>query len=126
MDKKVNINYSAPTEDEKQQIEAIRKEYLPKKEPTKFEKLKKINNKVKFIPSAIALTIGIIFTLCFGLGLTMILEWNLTVAGIIVAVISLLPISLAYPIYNHLDKKMRKKYADTILKLSDELLNEEK
>jgi predicted tellurium resistance membrane protein TerC len=81
---------------------------------------------VKTPPKAAALTLGIVGTLIFGLGLTMILEWSLAVWGAIVAMGGILPLALAYPLYKWLFKKLQDKHREEILKLSEEILNEEK
>lgn len=121
------FNYSAPTTQERKEIESIRNSYLnpQQKEKTKLDILRSLDWKVKNIPCIWALAIGIIGLLIFGLGMTMILEWSLLVWGIVVCVISCAPIILAYPIYNILTKRMREKYSEEIIKLSEELLNDE-
>lgn len=126
MDKdKFEYTYSAPTKSEREQIEDIRKNYLPKSdEENKLEKLKKLDNKVKNIPTIWSLCLGIGGILIFGLGLTMILEWNIVLWGVIVSIIGCIPMGLAYPIYKKTKNKLTEKYKDDILKLSEELLNE--
>lgn len=121
------FNYSAPTTQERKEIESIRNSYLkPKtKEKTKLDILRSLDWKVKNIPFIWSLVIGIVGTLIFGLGLTMILEWSLLVWGIVVCVVACAPIILAYPTFNLLNKSMHDKYSQQILKLSEELLNDE-
>ena len=51
MGERFEYNYSAPTSEERQEIESIRNQYLPKNEvEIKLETLKKLDNKVKNIP----------------------------------------------------------------------------
>lgn len=125
MDKnKFNFTYSAPTKTEREQIEDIRKDYLPKSDSvTKLDRLKKLDGFVKNTPMIIALTIGIVGILIFGLGLTMILEWNQMVWGIIISTISLVPMGFAYPVFWRVKTRLTAKHKDEILSLSEELLN---
>lgn len=124
---KFKYTYSAPSKDEREEIQNIRKNYLPKsKEENKLKKLKMLDEKVKNIPTAISLCIGIIGILIFGIGLTMILEWNIVTFGVIVSIIGCIPMFLAYPIFTKTKNKLTDKYKDEILKLSDELLNGKK
>ena len=124
---KFNFTYSAPTKSEREEIEDIRKNYLPKeKEDSKLIRLKKLDSMVKDIPMAVSLSIGIIGTLIFGLGLTMILEWKAIVAGIIVSILGIIPVVLAHFVYKKILHKLTEKYREEILKLSEELLNEKK
>lgn len=124
---KFQFTYSAPTKTEREEIEDIRKNYLPEDEKeSKLKKLKKLDEKVKNIPTMWSLCLGIGGVLIFGLGLTMILEWNLVALGVIIDIISCVPMGLAYFVYNRLKTKLTQKYKDEILALSEELLNEDK
>lgn len=117
--------YTAPTIEERKEIESIRNSYLPQKTTkVKLEELKKLDNKVKSIPQIISLICGVVGTLIFGLGLAMILEWQLIVWGVIVATIGVFPIGMAYPIFVKQTNKLKDKYAGQIIELSDELLND--
>lgn len=120
---KFECTYSAPTESERREIEAIRRSYVPQESESKIERLKRLDNKVKTPPFIWALSVGIVGTLIFGLGLTMILEWQLELWGALVAAVGFCPIGIAYPLYNKLLKKQKEKYQAEILKLSEEILN---
>lgn len=122
---KFEFNYSAPTKSEREQIEDIRKNYLPKDmEENKLTKLKKLDAYVKNVPTIWGLCIGILGTLIFGLGLTMILEWNILIYGIIVCCVGTIPMLISYPIYLKIKKHLTMRHKDEILNLSNELLNE--
>ena len=124
---KFEYTYVAPTERERKEAESIRKQYLLKGEgEDKLARLRKLDEKVKTPPQIVALTLGVVGTLLFGLGLTMILEWSLIVWGSLVAVTGLIPLLLAYPSYKKLLKKLQDKHREEILKLSEEILNEGK
>lgn len=121
-----HYTYSAPTVQERREIESIRRQYLPADEKdVKIERLRKLNGKVKNTPMIVALALGIAGTLVFGLGLCMILEWSLWIGGVTVGVVGLLPVAAAYPVYRLLLRRRKKKYGAEILKLSEELLEKE-
>ena len=62
----------------------------------------------------------LMIVLVFGLGMSMILVWNLTAAGIAVAAAGVVPMLLANPVYNAVLKRNKKKYGDEILRLAEE------
>lgn len=120
---KFNYTYSAPTENEKKEIDAIKRQYQPKSEKEiKLERLRALDNRVRSIPQIISLVLGIFGLLVFGLGLTMVLQWSLLVVGIIVMAIGLPILLLAYPVYNYVLSEMKTKHGDEIIRLSNELL----
>lgn len=126
MSKKFEYKYSAPTEQERKEIEYIRNQYLEADESIgKLKTLRSLDNKVKNLPTILALVVGIIGILIFGLGLTMILEWKLIWGGVIVAIFGVVPMAVNYLIFKKVSKLLRNKYKDIILKLSGEILNEE-
>ena len=116
--------YSAPTEEERRSIMSIRQKYEPEANSadTAFERIKKLDARVNGIPTAISLVLGIIGTLIFGGGLTLVLEFGIMLWGIVLMVVGCVPALLAYPAYNYFHEKERAKHADEILRLSDELL----
>ena len=122
-DNDFKFNYKAPTTAERREIEGIRNSYL--KPSDKLALLRKLDGKVKNLPMVIALTLGTIGLFVFGLGVTMVLEWGLLVWGIIVGVFGLPFMIIAYPIYNIMVRYLKDKYSEEILKLSEELLNDE-
>ena len=125
MENKFNYTYKAPNESERMEIESIRRQYSKAtKEESKLDKLRKLDKTVKNAGTVLPLVIGIIGTLIFGLGLTMILEWNLILWGIVIMLIGSVPTALAYPLSLKLTKLYKEKYGDEILSLSEELLAE--
>ena len=126
MSNQFNYTYIAPTEEERKEIDSIRKQYLPKEQyETKLERLRRLNSLVKNSSIIWALTIGVLGCLVFGLGLTMVLEWRVIHWGVLVAVIGCAPMAISYPIYKLVLKKNKARYGEEILRLSEELLNEE-
>ena len=128
-DKEFNYTYSAPTEEEKKQILKIQRQYIPEEQESKDEKisrLKKLDVVVKSPAKAVSSVIGVIGFLCFGLGMSMVLEWQMILWGAIVGIVGLVFMGIAYPIFNKILAKRKTKYADQILALSQDLLDEHK
>lgn len=119
---KFEYSYSAPTAEERRQIESIRKDYAQKSSPTKMERLKALDKKVKTAPRVFAAVIAVAGALILGLGMSMIMEWNIVVWGAVVGCIGLLIAACAYPAYKAAQKRYKAKYGEEIVKLSDELL----
>ena len=109
-------NYSAKQQEE---IEAIRSKYVDQQE-TQLEKLKKMNHQVTRKANIISISLGIIWTLVFGL--CCVLEWDLYVKGSVIGIIGLIGIGINVPLHHFLLKKLRQKIAPQIIALSDELL----
>lgn len=123
-DNKFEYKYIAPTQEERMEIEDIRRNYVPKDEKnTQLQLLRKMDKKVQNLPTLIGLCIGITFCLVFGLGLAMILEWDLLVGGIFVMIIGLVPMTLNPVIVSKTTTYLKDKYKEDILKISDDLLN---
>lgn len=124
MSKKFEYTYSSLAKEEKKEIEDIRNKYLEKTEQNiKLNELKKLDKKVKKLPSYVAFVIGTIGILIFGLGLTMVLEWNILYWGIVVMAVGLVPVLISYPIFVKINNKLKAKYSEKIIRLSEELLN---
>ena len=115
--------YSAKQQEE---IEAIRRKYLPKEED-KMEQLRQMDKRVSRKGTIISIIIGVIGCLLLGIGMCCTMEWagRWFVPGIIIGVIDIVMIALAYPLYERITKKERKKIAPLILKLADELKSKE-
>lgn len=115
--------YSAKQQEE---IEAIRRKYLPKEED-KMEQLRQMDKRVSRKGTIISIIIGVIGCLLLGIGMCCTMEWagRWFVPGIIIGVIGIVMIALPYPLYERITKKERKKIAPLILKLADELKSKE-
>ena len=119
--------YVAPTATERREIESIKNCYMPLDEnQIKLNLLRKMDRKVKNLPTIISIIIGTIGILMFGLGLTMILEWKIYIWGISLSIIGIIPTILSYPIFIKTQNYLKNKYGNKIIKLSDELLNKNK
>ena len=125
MGNQFNFRYTAPSEEERKEIDSIRRQYSPQEQTeTKLERLRRLDSLVKNTAIIWSLCLGVIGTLIFGLGLTMILEWNIWLGGIVLMVIGSIPMAIAYPVYKLALNKGKAKYGEEILRLSEELLNE--
>lgn len=123
-----NYTYSAK---QQQEIEAIRKKYMPANED-KMEQLRKMDRNVSNKATMLSIIIGVIGTLIMGAGMSLAMT-NIgssmgmsttasLIVGIIVGVIGMVILGLAYPIYNYKIKMEREKIAPEIIRLTDELL----
>ena len=127
MSNQFNFKYTAPSQEERKEIDSIRRQYSPQEQTEpKIERLRRLDGIVKNTAIIWSLVLGVLGCLIFGLGLTMILEWDILLWGIILMVVGSVPMAVAFPIYNKLLKKGKAKYGDEILRLSEELLNENK
>lgn len=125
MSNQFNFKYTAPTEEERKEIDSIRRQYCPQEQTeTKMQRLRRLDSLVKNTAVIWALCLGVLGTLIFGLGLTMILEWSIWLWGIVLMVLGSVPMIIAYPVYRVVLKKYKKRYGEEILRLSEELLNE--
>lgn len=125
MSNQFNFRYSAPSQEERKEIDSIRRQYAPQeKTETKLERLRRLDGLVKNTAVIWALCLGVIGTLIFGLGLAMILEWNNWLWGIVLMIVGSVPMAIAYPVYKLTLNKGKAKYGEEILRLSEELLNE--
>ena len=122
---KFSYTYSAPTEEERREIEDIRRAYAPATESEdKLTKIRTLNERATRPARIAALTLGIGGILLFGLGMSMTLAWELIAGGIVVAVIGILATIVANPVRRVLLKLGKQKYGAEILRLTDELLGE--
>lgn len=122
-----SYTYSA---EQQQEIENIRKKYLPQEE-NKMEQLRKLHNSATQKAQAYAIAIGVVGALILGTGMSFamtdlgamlgIYSTLAMVLGIAIGVVGLVLVALAYPIYNRVLKKERQRIAPEILRLSDEL-----
>ena len=111
-----------------QEIEAIRKKYLPKEED-KMEQLRTLHYAATKKAKAASIAIGVIGSLILGTGMSLcmtelggFLGGTAMFLGIPVGLVGIAMVALAYPVYNRVLKKERQRNAPEILRLSEELL----
>ncbi len=107
------------------EIERIRASYITT-EKTKLDELKELNKKVKRPVEIFAYIFGVLSCLILGTGMCMVMPEVITgmmIPGIIVGLIGIGLCVLNWFIFNKRIASRKKKYADKIISLSDEILN---
>ena len=118
------FSYSAKQQEE---IDAIKKKYLPKETMAKgadtLEELRRLDQKVELTATVWSIVVGLIGTLIFGGGMSMVMvfETSMFVPGILVGLIGMAGIAAALPVYRIVLKKQREKAAPEVLRLTKEL-----
>ena len=119
---------------EQAEIKKIREKYSPKieSETDKMERVRRLDNSVTAKAQAISLVFGVIGTLILGFGMSLIMSelseiMGLSMGaaltlGIILGIIGGILASLAYPIFNFVLKRERKRVAPEIISLTEELM----
>ena len=117
--------YSA---ERQQEIEAIRKKYLPPEED-KMEQLRRLHSIPTQKAQAASIAMGVVGALILGTGMSLCmtdlgaaLGYLAMVIGILIGLLGLVMVALAYPVYNIVLRKERQRIAPEILRLSEELL----
>ena len=120
--KKETFEYAYSSK-QQEELEQIRKKYLPQEED-KMALLRKMDRSVETPGMVAGLVLGIIGCLVLGTGMSFVMVWSdtLFIAGIAVGVLGFLLIATAYPVYAKITKKQREKLAPKILELTEELL----
>ena len=123
-----SFHYSAQ---QRSEVEDIRKKYLPKEE-NKMEQLRFLHRIPTAKATRAALVLGILGALILGTGMSLCMtelgdafglgKTPALLIGAGIGLVGMLLAALAYPVYNCVLKKQRKKIAPEILRLSDELL----
>ena len=120
-----SFTYSAA---QQQEIENIRKKYLPREED-KMERLRKLHRSAGEKARAWAIGIGVVGALILGTGMSLFmtelgagLGQLSMVIGIPVGIVGMVLVALAYPVYNRVLQAQRQRIAPEILQLTEELL----
>lgn len=115
-----SYTYSAKEQDE---LKKIRQKYIPKEED-KMEQLLRLDRSVYEKSTMVSIILGVVGALTLGIGMCCAMVWQgmWFIPGIIIGVIGIGIVTLAYPVYNHVVKKERKKITPEILRLTDELM----
>ena len=116
---------------QQQEIENIRKKYLPQEED-KMAQLRRLHYSATQKAQARSIALGVMGMLIFGTGMSLIMtdlgeilgayRDMAMVMGILIGMAGMILIALAYPVYNRILKKERAKIAPEILRLTDELM----
>lgn len=114
---------------ENEEIRKIREKYETKENrivENRTEKIKRLDRSVTTRCTALSITLGVIGILVMGTGMSFALVWGSTLMleGIIVGLIGIVLIAAAYPFYNYILKRKRKKIAPEIIRLCDEIIEQ--
>jgi len=117
--------------DQKFLVQKIRTQYT-EKEHTRLDTLKALDAKVKRPANVFAYVFGSISAIVMGSGMSLVMTEigsmvgieNAMIPGIVIGVIGLLMGAANYPIYKSILISRKKKYADEILKLSEQIMAE--
>ena len=109
--------------------EHIANEYS-KKETTKVKKLKRLDAKAKLPANIFAYTFGIISALVLGTGMSLCMGVIGSgtvgfVVGIVVGIVGIVGCGVNYPIYKKLRENGKNKYGSDILRLANEITENE-
>jgi len=123
--KTFRYTYSA---EERAEVEDIRKKYMPAEED-KMAQLRKLDNSANQKAQAWAIAVGVIGSLILGTGMSLFMTefgaWlgSLSMSvGVAVGIAGMVLVALAYPLYNRILQKERRRIAPEILRLTEELL----
>lgn len=113
---------------QQEEIEKIRNKYM-ESPPDKLEQLRALDRSASRSARSWSLTVGILGALVMGTGMSLAMselgqlagKWAMPL-GIVVGLCGMLLVALAYPVYNSVLKKQRKRIAPQILRLTEELL----
>lgn len=119
--------YSAAQQKE---IQKIRNKYV-ESPPDKLEQLRELDRSASRKARKRSLTVGIFGALVMGTGMSLAMtelgqlagKWAMPL-GIGIGLVGMLFVALAYPVYNAVLKKQRKRIAPQILQLTEELLQQ--
>lgn len=130
MENRENFSYTYSARQQKE-VEAIRNKYMPREED-KMAQLRSLHAIPTRKAQAASLVVGVIGALIMGTGMSLTMtdigaaigmnRHNSILIGIAVGLAGMVPVALAYPVYNRVLSRQRKKIAPQILKLSEELL----
>ena len=111
-------------------VQKIRTQYT-EKENTQLDALKALDKKVKKPANVFAIIFGSISAIIMGSGMSLVMTdigsilgiASPMVPGIIIGVIGLLMAIVTYPMYKKILSSRKNKYANEIMKLSDDIMN---
>lgn len=120
-----SYKYSAK---ENQEVQEIRKKYLPQSE-SKLEELKRLDGYVQNSGVLESLCVGIVGLLVFGLGMCLTMQVIgsgifMIVLGVLFGIVGMVGMLAAYPVYRSVFSKTKAKYTPKILELTAELSSE--
>ncbi|MGM9538034.1 MAG: hypothetical protein ACI3VN_06850 [Candidatus Onthomonas sp.] len=120
--KPFTYTYSAQ---QREEIEHIRKKYLPPEED-KMARLRRLDESASRPGRIVSILVGTVSTLVFGFGMSCTMVWaEYFVPGIVIGLIGMAGMACALPLNRVITARRRKKLAPEILRLSQELMEEQ-
>lgn len=119
-----NTNRYPLNEKEIKRAAKIRSQYL-EKEDRKVETLKSLDAKVKAPGRAASIAVGSVGALAMGGGMSMVMVGGMMAGGIALGLPGMAVALTGYPIYKYITNKRRKQYAAEVMRMSDEMLQQE-
>ena len=106
-----------------QTVNSIKEQYVAKQR-TQLDELIALDKKVKAPAEIFAYSFGTAGSLVLGTGMCLAMKviGDMMIAGIGIGLAGIAMVSLTYPIYKGLLARRRKKYAERIVAMSDEIL----
>ena len=110
--------------------EHIANEYAPK-QTSKVKALRKLDARAKNPVNIFTYTFGIISSLVLGIGMCLSMGVVgagtpvMMAAGIVIGCLGIFGVSTNYPLYKKMLAKSKRKYAADIIRLANEIVNEE-
>lgn len=112
-------------------VQKIRTQYMGK-ESTSLDALKKLDAKVKRPANVFAYVFGCIGAIVMGSGMSLVMTdigevlgmENTFTLGIVIGVVGMMMAIVNYPVYKGILSSRRKKYANQIMKLSEEIMEQ--
>lgn len=109
-------------------VNEIRSSYVPKtRQQSKLEELRALDAKVRRPADIFAYTFGTVGALVLGVGMCLAMKviGDMFALGVVVGVVGIAMVCANYFLHKGILNSRKKKYADQIMSLSDELLNRE-
>ncbi|MGM9683011.1 MAG: hypothetical protein ACI3XQ_05370 [Eubacteriales bacterium] len=117
--------------DSKFAAQRIREQYV-EKENTELDELRRLDAKVRRPANAFAYVLGSIGAIVMGSGMSLVMTdvaqkigiSDGMVPGIVIGIVGMLIALVNYPLYSLILRSRKKKYADKILRISDNIINQ--
>lgn len=118
------MNEFNPAKKDAVRADAIRRQYVERK-TTKMGELEALHDKVKLPGMIVSCIVGVLGGLVMGAGMANVMAWGNMETGLVLGIPGMILALLAYPIYKGITGSRKKKYAQQIMMLSEEIIGEE-
>ena len=117
----MNNQFDATNKDQ-EKAQKIRRQYM-NQEDNKLGQLRKLDSMVKAPGKMVSGVLGVVGALTMGAGMSLIMVWGYMEYGLLLGIPGLTIMLATYPIYRMITENRKKRYADQIMKLSNEITN---